>query len=128
MRRILVASAKRKRRSKRDGQLKRVGFEDGQLVAPGRNIDLITLDEALNKLAEHDSRELKQALKKIPCPTLVVRGAASDVLSPEEADSIADDTLPNGSLAVVSQAGHSVMLDNPEGFLDAVAAFVFGED
>ena len=58
----------------------------------------------------------------------MVPGAASDVLSPEEADSIADDTLPNGSLAVVSQAGHSVMLDNPEGFLDAVAAFVFGED
>ncbi|NRA03893.1 MAG: alpha/beta hydrolase [Myxococcales bacterium] len=84
--------------------------------------------EDFEKLAEHDSRELKQALKKIPCPTLVVRGAASDVLSPEEADSIADDTLPNGSLAVVSQAGHSVMLDNPEGFLDAVAAFVFGED
>ena len=79
-------------------------------------------------LAMRQERALQEALEKIACPTLVVRGAASDVLSAEEADRMADETLSNGRLAVVSQAGHSVMLDNPEGFLDAVSGFVLGED
>ena len=65
-----------------------------------------------------------KALEAIPCPTLVVRGAASDVFGPDVADKMVDDVLANGKLAVVGQAGHSVMTDNPEGFEEAVAAFV----
>ncbi len=80
------------------------------------------------QLAESDSRVLKEALREVSCPTLLVRGAASDVLSAEEADQMVDELLPRGTLTVVSQAGHSVMLDNPEGFLEAVAGFVLGED
>ena len=68
-----------------------------------------------------------EALAKIPCPTLVVRGAASDVLSADVAERMALEVLPKGSLAVVARAGHSVMTDNPDGFRDAVAAFVLGE-
>jgi len=65
-----------------------------------------------------------EALGKITCPTLVVRGAASDILSPETADKMVDEVLANGRLAVVGQAGHSVMTDNPDGFRDAVNEFV----
>jgi len=65
-----------------------------------------------------------EALRRIPCPTLVVRGAASDVFSPETADRMVDETLANGRLALVARAGHSVMTDNPDGFRDAVTAFV----
>ncbi len=65
-----------------------------------------------------------EALGKITCPTLVVRGAASDILSPEIADKMVDEVLANGKLAVVAQAGHSVMTDNPDGFRDAVNEFV----
>jgi pimeloyl-ACP methyl ester carboxylesterase len=68
-----------------------------------------------------------EALAKIPCPTLVVRGAASDVLSADVAERMALEVLPKGSLAVVARAGHSVMTDNPDGFRDAVTAFVLGE-
>lgn len=64
------------------------------------------------------------ALAKITCPTLVVRGAASDILSPDTADKMVEAVLPNGRLAVVAQAGHSVMTDNPDGFRDAVNPFV----
>jgi pimeloyl-ACP methyl ester carboxylesterase len=67
------------------------------------------------------------ALAKITCPTLLVRGAASDILGPEIADRVVEEVLPNGRLAVVPQAGHSVMSDNPAGFLDAVSAFVLAE-
>ena len=68
-----------------------------------------------------------EALRKIQAPTLVVRGAASDVFAPEVADRMADEVLQNGRLAVVAQAGHSVMTDNPDGFRDAVTAFVLAE-
>jgi pimeloyl-ACP methyl ester carboxylesterase len=71
--------------------------------------------------------QLWDALAKITCPTLVVRGAASDILSPDVADRMVDDVLPKGRLAVVARAGHSVMTDNPEGFRDAVNAFVLSE-
>jgi pimeloyl-ACP methyl ester carboxylesterase len=67
------------------------------------------------------------ALGRIPCPTLVVRGAASDILSAETADRMVDEVLAKGRLAVVPRAGHSVMTDNPEGFREAVAAFVLTE-
>ncbi len=68
-----------------------------------------------------------EALGRIPCPTLVVRGAASDVFAPETADKMVEEVLRQGHLAVVAQAGHSVMTDNPEGFRDAVTSFVLAE-
>jgi pimeloyl-ACP methyl ester carboxylesterase len=67
------------------------------------------------------------ALAKIPCPTLLVRGAASDFLSPEIADKMVEEVIPNAQLAVVPQAGHSVMTDNPEGFCQAVTDFAVSE-
>ena len=79
---------------------------------------------------EHSKKTTKEmwtALGRIPCPTLVVRGAASDVMSPEIADKMVD-TLPHGKLAVVAQASHSVMLDNADGFSKALQQFVLGED
>jgi pimeloyl-ACP methyl ester carboxylesterase len=69
-------------------------------------------------------RELWGALAKIPCPTLVVRGAASDILAPDVADRMVEDVLQKGRLAVVARAGHSVMTDNPDGFREAVCEFV----
>jgi pimeloyl-ACP methyl ester carboxylesterase len=73
------------------------------------------------------SETLWKALEKIPCPTLVVRGAASDVLSADTADRMVDEVLAQGRLVVVPQAGHSVMTDNPEGFAEAVTAFVLAD-
>jgi pimeloyl-ACP methyl ester carboxylesterase len=67
------------------------------------------------------------ALRRVSCPTLVVRGAASDVFSAETAERMVDEALARGRLAVVPRAGHSVMTDNPEAFRDAVAAFVLTE-
>jgi pimeloyl-ACP methyl ester carboxylesterase len=64
------------------------------------------------------------ALARVTCPTLVVRGAASDVLSPETADRMVEQVLRDGRLAVVPRAAHSVMTDNPEGFEAAVNGFV----
>ena len=91
----------------------------------------ITAGRSASAEAEQQETALRQrmwdALAALPCPVLVVRGAASDILSPETADRMVDEVLQNGRLAVVAQAGHSVMTDNPRGFNDAVASFVLSD-
>jgi pimeloyl-ACP methyl ester carboxylesterase len=67
-------------------------------------------------------------LGRIRCPTLVVRGAASDILSPDTADKMVDEVRADARLAVVPQAGHSVMTDNPEGFEEALSGFLLSEE
>ena len=67
------------------------------------------------------------ALRRISCPTLVVRGAASDVFATEAAERMAEEVLAQGRLAIVPRAGHSVMTDNPEGFGSAVTTFVLSD-
>ena len=71
--------------------------------------------------------ELWAALARVPCPALVVRGAASDILSARRGRRMAEEVLPEGRLAIVGRASHSVMTDNPEGFAEAVLGFVLGE-
>ena len=73
------------------------------------------------------AKKLWAALDVVQAPTLVVRGAASDVLSADVADRMADEALANGKLAVIPASAHSVMTDNPEGFAEAVSGFVLGE-
>lgn len=88
-----------------------------------------TADEAAARAREERlAKEMWDALAQAPCPTLVVRGAASDVMSPEVADKMVEDVLQHGQLAVVARAGHSVMVDNPEGFRAALVGFVIGEE
>lgn len=84
-------------------------------------------DETARAEEEALTAELWEALAKIPCPTLVVRGAASDILSPDVADRMVEETLANGQLAVIPQAAHSVATDNPKAFEEAVSRFVLGE-
>ena len=81
--------------------------------------------------AAERERQMSQAqwdaLRRVPCPTLVVRGAASDVFSAETAERMLGEVLAKGRLATVARAGHSVMTDNPDGFRSAVSAFVLTE-
>lgn len=76
---------------------------------------------------ERVTRELWEALARVPCPALVIRGAASDVVSAEVADRMAEEALAQGRLVVIPRAGHSVMVDNPEACRDALVAFALGE-
>ena len=62
-------------------------------------------------------------LPKISCPTLLVRGAESDILSHETAEQMVR-VIPNCRLVEVPDAGHSVPLDNPAGFLAAIDDFL----
>jgi len=54
MRRILVDSARRKQSCKHGGGWQRQGVDADALVAPDTEFDLLALDAALGRLAEHD--------------------------------------------------------------------------
>jgi pimeloyl-ACP methyl ester carboxylesterase len=117
------------RRMARHGLRKR---EDGRFeLVMDPALRGVTAGRGASADAEQQENLLRQrmwdALKALPCPVLVVRGAASDILSPETADKMVDEVLQHGRLAVVAQAGHSVMTDNPQGFNDAVASFVLSD-
>jgi len=56
MRRILVESARRKKRLKHGGELKRVDADEVELPLPMPSEELLALDEALERLATVDSR------------------------------------------------------------------------
>ena len=60
MRRILIDYAKAKHRLKRGGDNVKLSLEDATLVAAEeKGVDLIALDEALNKLAEFDAQQTR---------------------------------------------------------------------
>jgi esterase len=62
-------------------------------------------------------------LPRISCPTLLVRGANSDILSETTAARMLRE-IPQCTLVTVPNAGHSVPLDNPSGFIAAVQPFI----
>ena len=70
--------------------------------------------------AMHD--QLAAAARRVTCPTLLVKGAESDVLSLEGAREFLG-LIPGAEFALVEKAGHSVMGDNPPGFEKAVRDF-----
>ena len=62
-------------------------------------------------------------VESLQCPTLVVRGDKSDIIATNTADEMAN-RIPNGKVAIVENAGHLVMGDNPSGFESAVTQFI----
>jgi len=78
-------------------------------------------DDAMRSFGE-DRARLVSEVSKIKCPTLVVRGALSDVLTDDGAAQFAA-SLPNGRWVRVEKSGHNVQGDNPRALLDAMGTF-----
>ena len=70
-----------------------------------------------------DIEALWTDVRRIRCPTLLVRGAESPILTREGTDRFLA-LVPGSRMVEVAGAGHSVMGDNPAGFLAAVAPFL----
>jgi pimeloyl-ACP methyl ester carboxylesterase len=62
-------------------------------------------------------------LGQITCPTLIVRAQHSPLLSPEKINRLVNN-LPNGRWVEVKDTYHHVMLDNPDGLVQAVREFL----
>ena len=78
-------------------------------------------DDAMRSFTEERAR-LASEVSKIKCPTLLVRGALSDVLSDAAAEKFAH-SLPDGRWVTIEKSGHNVQGDNPRALLDAMRAF-----
>ena len=72
---------------------------------------------------DRDFAALWDDVRRVRCPTLLVRGGESPILARETAERFSRE-LPGAAVAEVAGAGHSVMGDNPAGFLAAVGPFL----
>jgi N-formylmaleamate deformylase len=60
---------------------------------------------------------------RVACPVLIVRGADSPLLTVEGAAALAAD-LPRARVVEIADAGHHVIVDQPDAWLAAVEAFL----
>lgn len=74
-------------------------------------------------LQRPDSAAAWALLEKITAPTLLIRGEVSDVLAPETAEKMMK-TIRDCRFAEVPGSGHSIPLERPAGFLEAVRTFL----
>lgn len=88
----------------------------------GWRYDLAIREQSRNGTAA-PAEDLWPQLARITCPTLIVRGTETDLLSPDVARQMLD-SLPQARLAEVQHAAHMVFEDNPEGFIAAVRPFL----
>ncbi len=80
----------------------------------------------LSTTQEHRSHHDRFTIDDAPAmtmPTLLVRGADSNILTAEAARRFAD-ALPDGELATVADSGHNVHGQNTPGFIEAVTPFL----
>jgi esterase len=77
------------------------------------------------KLRLRDPETAWRSCANIEASTQIVRGELSDILSRQIAERMVR-TIPDARLVTVANAGHSVPLDAPEGFLAAVREFLEG--
>ncbi len=83
----------------------------------------IAIREQRRKSTAPPAEDLWPVVRNITSPTLIVRGADTDILSPEVARRMVE-TMPDARLVEVQRAGHMVFEDNPGGFLAAVRGFL----
>ncbi|MEX1103226.1 MAG: alpha/beta hydrolase, partial [Dehalococcoidia bacterium] len=79
--------------------------------------------EGLRVGSELSNDDTWQLFRSIQVPTLLVRGAESDVLTADVADRVVAE-MPRARLVVVPGAGHSVPGDNPDEFTSGVREFL----
>lgn len=94
-----------------------------QQAADGRIV--WRLDPAIfdPNLRADDGQQTWALLDQIRCPTLIVRGAVSDVLSVETCRKMSD-RIPDSQSVEIPEAGHMVIEDNPRAFNAAMLEFL----
>ena len=76
--------------------------------------------------AREEAERLRSGLREISCPTLVVRGERSRMLSADTVEQMVSDGLRDGRSLTIEGAGHAVPVDAPQALADAVAGFLLG--
>ena len=69
------------------------------------------------------TKDLRDVLPKIRCPTLVIAGARDRLTSPDASQRMAD-VIQNARCHVIPQAGHAPFMSHPEEFLEVIVPFL----
>ena len=72
-----------------------------------------------------DRLDSSEAVKGIRVPTLIICGTEDKMTPPALSESVRD-LIPGARLALVPEAGHLVMMEDPEAFNEALKTFVNG--
>ncbi len=80
-------------------------------------------DNGLKIGSQLSNDETWQLFRQVSVPTLLIRGAESDVLTKDVAER-AEREMQHARLVIVPDAGHSVPGDNPDDFTAAVRTFL----
>jgi pimeloyl-ACP methyl ester carboxylesterase len=75
----------------------------------------------------HAMQAIDERLSALRCPTMIVRGAESDLFSDEDAQAMAAK-IPGSSRVQIEGAGHNVQGDNPADLAEALRGFLAGLD
>ena len=67
--------------------------------------------------------DIMESLPKIRVPTLVICGQ-DDQLTPARYSQHLADQIPKAQLKIISEAGHMVMLEQPQAVADELSAFL----
>lgn len=67
--------------------------------------------------------DVRLELKKITAPTMIIAGRHDWICPPEFSEEI-HRLIPGSDLRIFEQSSHSIRIDEPQNFLDAVAGFV----
>lgn len=86
-------------------------------------LDPALLDEESDPGAALSPQIWQELLVAIRCPTLLVRGAASALVSASSAKRMTA-ALPQGRLVTIERAGHAVPSDNPEALRTSIVDFL----
>jgi RNA polymerase sigma factor (TIGR02999 family) len=86
MRRILVENARRRARAKHGGDRARCDLAPSQIVAPEASQDLLDLNEALQRLMQHDSQAAKLVNLRYFAGLTIAQAAEALGISSRKAD------------------------------------------
>jgi pimeloyl-ACP methyl ester carboxylesterase len=70
-----------------------------------------------------DRLYIAEAIKKIKLPTLIICGLEDKMTPPVNSESLRD-SIPGAQLALIAEAGHMVMMEDPEAFNKVLKTFV----
>ena len=117
-RRIRPESLRRSLRQREDGRwVWKHGLARRQLAIRAAGGELLEDGVSDPLLVDFDTDAAK-----LTCPVLVVRGGNSPIVTAESAQELAD-LMNDGRVAVIEDAGHLVISDNPSAALDVVTDF-----
>lgn len=84
-------------------------------------------DTFFKSILEGKANAGMQLIARIKCPTLIMRGAESTTLSHKTAQKM-ESLMPQAELVEIEGSGHSIFLDQPELFNQAIARFLMHEE